>query len=113
MDRMLACEAGDPSSILGESTNNLKTTQRWFLSYDFFIRAESLDFFREALLSFNNPVFTDLSRIFWTSGMKSRASFSFLSETNFFNFFIALFTSSFLFILKNNKLIKKVFVFFS
>ncbi len=59
------------------------------------MRAEILDFFREAVFFLMRPVFTDLSRIFCTFGMNARASLSFFSATSFLTCLTALFKSSF------------------
>lgn len=73
---------------------------RIFCYFSFFIIADILDFFLEAVFFFNNPVLTDLSKIFWTCGKNSRASFIFFSEISFLTCFMALRTSSFFLELK-------------
>jgi len=51
------------------------------------------------VLALSSPVLTDLSKIFWTSGIKALASFIFFSEISFLIFFMVLFISSFLTVL--------------
>ncbi len=111
---MLACEAGDPGSIPGESTSQKNREIAVFLTYaDFFIIAEILDFFLEAVLALRSPVFTDLSKICWISAMEARASLIFFSETSFLIFLTALFRSSFLAMLNSLFLLEPRRAFFA